>query len=440
MFHLQGEKGKMKKMTCILAALGLVFAGSINNPALSGEVDILINKLVEKGILNQSDAKQLITEMQKESARQEDAVKRVASEAATDTAKKEAKAVESKIPKWVQNTAFKGDFRLRYQHEERDDTGNPERDRFRFRWRLGADSKINDQWKAGFRLASGSSDPRSTNQTFEDQFESKSVQIDQAYATYKPCAFASVTGGKMSNPLWEPKDLIWDTDITPEGVAIKGEYEVFPKFKVFWTPAAFILDEFSGDSNDPWMLVLQPGIDWGITDMFALKVAGSHYSYYNVTGNPFNEHSANTNTRVGGNLVEDYDALALFGELGVKLPMSALPYLAVFGEWIESDADDDETAMLAGFKFGHKKVSEFGQWQVVYNYRDIERDAIPDFLPDSDFRGGSTNGKGHEVEVVFGLSKHVTIGLDYYNSELNDKQGGDAQEEDLVQVDMILSW
>ena len=177
----------MKKLTCILAVLGLVFAGSMNNPAMSGEVDILINKLVEKGILNQTDAKQLITEMQKESARQEDAVKRVASEAATDTAKKEAKAVESKIPKWVQNTAFKGDFRLRYQHEERDDTGNPERDRFRFRWRVGADSKINDQWKAGFRLASGSSDPRSTNQTFEDQFESKSVQIDQAYATYKPC-------------------------------------------------------------------------------------------------------------------------------------------------------------------------------------------------------------------------------------------------------------
>jgi hypothetical protein len=138
--------------------------------------------------------------------------------------------------------------------------------------------------------------------------------------------------------------------------------------------------------------------------------------------------------------VEDFDANALFGELGVKLPMPVLPYLALFAEWIESDADADETAWLAGFKFGHKKVNEFRQWQVVYNYRNIERDAIPDFLPDSDFRGGSTNGKGHEVEVVFGLAKHVTIGLDYYNNELNDKQGGDSQEEDLVQVDMILKW
>ena len=123
----------MKKLIFGLAVLGLVFAGSMNDFALCGEVDILINKLVEKGILNQADAKQLIMEIQKESARQEDAVKRVASETATDTAKKEAKAVESKIPKWVQNTAFKGDFRFRYQHEHRDDTGNPDRDRFRFR-------------------------------------------------------------------------------------------------------------------------------------------------------------------------------------------------------------------------------------------------------------------------------------------------------------------
>jgi len=141
----------MKKLTIVLAVLGLVFAGSMNDFAMAGEVDILINKLVEKGILNQSDAKQLIMEMQKESARQEDAVKRLASETATETVQKETKAVESKIPKWVQNTTFKADFRLRYQHEQRDDSGKPDRDRFRFRWRMDADSKINDEWKAGWR-------------------------------------------------------------------------------------------------------------------------------------------------------------------------------------------------------------------------------------------------------------------------------------------------
>jgi hypothetical protein len=121
--------------------------------------------------------------------------------------------------------------------------------------------------------------------------------------------------------------------------------------------------------------------------------------------------------------------------------MPYLPYLTFFGEYIHnvSHANDD-TAWLAGFKFGHKKVSEFGQWQLVYNYRDLERNSIPDFLPDSDFRGGSTNGKGSEVELVFGLAKHVTIGLDYYNNELNEKNGGDSQEQDLLQLDPILKW
>ena len=44
------------------------------------------------------------------------------------------------------------------------------------------------------------------------------------------------------------------------------------------------------------------------------------------------------------------------------------------------------------------------------------------------------------MELVFGLAKHVTIGLDYYNNKLNEKEGGDDQREDLVQVDMILKW
>jgi Putative porin len=290
----------MKKLMFVFVVLGLVFAGSMNDFALCGEVDVLINKLVEKGILSQSDAKLLLMEMQKESVRQEDAVKRVASETATDTVKKEAKAVESKIPKWVPNTTFKGDFRLRYQHEQQDNDGKTERDRYRFRWRVGADSQITDQWKAGFRLASGGDDPRSTNQTFTDTFSSKGIKIDEAYATYKPFSFASVTGGKMPNPLWEPKDLIWDTDITPEGFAIQGHYELFPKFKIFWNPSAFILQECSNDANDSWVLVVQPGIDWGMNDMINLKVAYSRYFFYNVDGNSLDQFSAKSNTRVNG--------------------------------------------------------------------------------------------------------------------------------------------
>jgi hypothetical protein len=73
----------MKELVIIFAAFGLVFAGSMHDYAMSSEVDILINKLVEKGVFKPSDAKQLVMEMQKESAREEDAIKRVAAETAT---------------------------------------------------------------------------------------------------------------------------------------------------------------------------------------------------------------------------------------------------------------------------------------------------------------------------------------------------------------------
>jgi len=65
----------------------------------------------------------------------------------------------------------------------------------------------------------------------------------------------------------------------------------------------------------------------------------------------------------------------------------------MFGQYVESDANDDSKGWLVGVKFGHKKVKELGQWQVKYNYRRLEKDVLSDFLPDSDFYGGATDEK-----------------------------------------------
>ena len=64
----------------------------------AGEVDVLINKLVEKGMLSISEAQELLTEMQKENDRQKADIKQVAVQAA----KEEAKTTKVKLPKWVE--------------------------------------------------------------------------------------------------------------------------------------------------------------------------------------------------------------------------------------------------------------------------------------------------------------------------------------------------
>jgi len=63
--------------------------------------------------------------------------------AAEDETKKEVPEGNAlTLPKWVQNFTFKGDLRLRYQTDKKEDSKR--RHRGRIRARLGADVKVTD--------------------------------------------------------------------------------------------------------------------------------------------------------------------------------------------------------------------------------------------------------------------------------------------------------
>ena len=62
----------------------------------------------------------------------------------------------SALPAWVKNTTLKGDFRLRYQYTDRED-GTVNRNRGRYRLRLGVVTKVNEKVDVGFGLATGGS-------------------------------------------------------------------------------------------------------------------------------------------------------------------------------------------------------------------------------------------------------------------------------------------
>ena len=417
--------------------------------ASAGEVDILIKMLVKRGILTQSDAEELKKEIREESAKEkaerEHGTKELAAETAKEVATKKAKVSISKLPQWVQNTKVEGDMRLRYQNENRDGDSSPRRERGRFRLRVGVETEVNEQWAVGFGISSGGNDPRSTNQTLEDTFSSPDLRIDYAYAKYSPFKWVGLLGGKFKNPIWKPKDLVWDSDIRPEGLAAPLEFDIHPDVALFLTPAFFILEEFKEKKGDPWMFAFQPGIKWKITDSVDFKLAGAYYAFHDVEGNRF-DFSEKTNSPAGSNTIaNDPDAIAAGAELGFKFD-GPIPYFGLFGELVKAldvdedkseDNKEDDLGYLVGFKFGHKKVEKFGQWQAEYNYRRLERDAWPDFLSDSDFYGGETNVKGHEAEFVFGLAKNVTIGADYYKAE---NIRGEEEEENLLQIDLMLKF
>lgn len=416
----------MKIKTIIAKLLTSAILVICSSSVFAGEVDILVDKLVEKNILTKSEAKVMLDEMKKEREKEE------AKKAAVDAVKDKVD-----IPDWVERTKIKGDVRVRYQTQKTDNDDSPSRNRGRMRVRLGLETEINDKWTAGIGMGSGSDDPRSNNQTFDDVFDSKGWNLDYAFASYSPIEKMSITAGKMKNPFYTTKDLMWDSDINPEGVAVELNRKLSSNVKFFGTATYLFVEEYSSSKDDPSLLAFQPGIDWKISDSVSLKFAGTYYLFNNVKGSDLSVHSAGTNSRdESGNWIYDYNSLALDAEVGISLE-NIVPYIAFFGQYVASDADTDDTGWLAGIKFGDKKVKGLGDWQFKYNYRNLEKDAWLDFWPDSDFYGGETGVKGSEVEFILGLSKNVTFGLDYYNAKPIDNSD---DKENLLQVDLVVKF
>ena len=249
----------MKRILILLLLAGVYLiplAGP--GPALAGEAEVMVKYLLKQGILTQEQAFEVMKEISKEKADSDAMVRATAEDAARKTVKKESKVV--KLPAWVDKMKMKGDLRLRYQEQNTEHDQRSDRVRMRYRLRVGVDAKVNKHWKVGFGVASGGADPRSTNETLDDWFSTKDLRIDYAYAQYQPFSWVKLIGGKFKNPLWKPKDLLWDGDIRPEGGSIVFNYKPFKPLRVWLVGGYWILEEYR--TADPYMFVVQPGIEW----------------------------------------------------------------------------------------------------------------------------------------------------------------------------------
>lgn len=447
----------MKSILSDNYACALVIALAVACPAHASDVDILIDKLVSKGVLSRADAIELAADFAHESSTStsafllsdvaSDVETEAGSEVASDlNAAPAASFVTGDDRSWWNRVKLTGDLRVRHQREELEispDIGGldiDEQDRWRIRWRTGMVAEVSDQWEVGFGLTSGGPDGRSTNQTLRRGFSTGDVRLDYAYARYDAGEHISLLAGKFNNPLWHPKDLLWDTDLRPEGVALPMAFTLGTDIEVFVTPAYLVVSEkVAGFREDSSMLVIQAGATFNLSDTIALKVAPSYYNFSGLKGNSGPVILAvPSNTRdATGSLLNDYDAVALGAQLnltGGKL----VHRLSVFGEWVHAfDSDVDETGWLLGISLGDAKVAARGDWQFTYNYRRLEADAWPEFLPDSDHLFGATNVAGSEFEFALGLAERVNLSVDYYS---HVEFLGTEIEQDLLQIDLNLKW
>ena len=125
-----------------------------------------------------------------------------------------------------------GDARVRYEYRggrlPSDDPTHPndwyERERERYRVRLGLRGTVLDDWFFGIRLETSTSD-RSTNMTFGADSNNgpfskndDSIAVGQAYLGYKGIRDFTFEGGRFAVP-FVTTSLLWDDDINVEGLA-----------------------------------------------------------------------------------------------------------------------------------------------------------------------------------------------------------------------------
>lgn len=428
----------MKKV--LLFASCCIFAATLcAAPAGAGEVDILIDVLVKKGVLSKSDAEDVLRQVKEAAWKEKDQERaeiiRGARQAVRNEIKQNPKLFADILPAWVRKMKLKGDLRLRYESTDRDDT--PDRNRARYRLRLGVVTQINDKIDVGFGIASGGADPRSTNETMDNSFERGDLRLDYAYARYRPWSWLTLVGGKFENPLFRPSDLLWDSDIRPEGAAAQLAYTLSPAVDLFMNTGYFVIDERSGDENDPTMYVIQSGSKITFRNIY-FKNAVALYRFNNYKGQRQADvnYSSGTNTvrRFKNTLKYDYDALAVSGELGYKTRFARMPFIALFGDAVKNNSTGgDDTGYLVGVKFGSQKVKKRHDWQLMTRYERLERDAWPDMLPDSDTYDGETGVRGYKASLTYGLFDNINFCATYFNTK---KISGPSLDEDKVQLDL----
>ncbi len=344
-----------------------------------------------------------------------------------------------RLPSWMSGLTYSGDLRLRYEGITYDDPDAKNRNHGRVRLRFGMEKKITDEVMAGLRLASGSSDdPTSTNQTFTDDFSEKMIWFDLAYITYKPawCGSTTIGAGKVKNP-FKTTNMVWDSDVNPEGVYTITSLPGTDAFKPFVTTAFFMAKDQSS-AHDANMAGVQGGFDLTVADNLKWTLVGTYYDWFEIE-EPGNFYSARGNTVSDGFLTaDDFDILNVTNYLSTSVADRPLSFFVDYAKNIGEDApapdSGKDTAYSAGLTYGSAKAK--GDWSVSYAYKRIEANAVVGSFVDSDF--GYANRKGHVVSAAYALHKNVTAEL----TGIFAKPVSDAasQETATVLADLVFKW
>ena len=338
----------------------------------------------------------------------------------------------------IEKITVKGD--LKYRYENIKTQGKPDRERSRVRARISGIAKPTKDIELGIGLASGGSDPVSTNQTLGSGGTSKGVVLDLAYLSWELGNGFSVLGGKFKNVFYRPEKntMMWDGDYNPEGLAV-----TYNRGPIFVNTGLNWLESDSKVDDPIAMLGLQIGYAAEIKSS-ALTIGAGFYDFpvkerevFRGDNDDFFGNSflcTDSEALLGCTYNHDYEEIEVFAHLQTSLANQPTTFYADYVH--NRGASDQNKGLEVGLIFG--KASEPASWQIGYSYRDLEADAVFGAVSESDVGGGGTDVKGHVLKGKFAVNRSWKLVLTYFDNkkEMSRKN----QKYDRFQIDTELKF
>lgn len=400
---------KKAHLKSLLGATMIGAMAAVSTPAMATNEAMLdlLKILKDKGSISAQEYELLTNAAKADGEKVEGSINEMKAEVKADQ-----KEMSKKLS-WAEKIKIKGDTRFRYESINTENGGGQVNDRLRLRARIGAYANVNDDVKAGFRLASNVS-ATSTNETLSNQFGGIPVAVDLAYIDWAPqmlnSSFKTNTYfGKFKQPWMKVNDLIWDGDTNPDGAAIKSEFTM-DGFKLIPSVGYYVLTQGPNGAS-----ITQDG--YLVHGQLASKIGKNYKLGISYFG--FENDSGSDN---------EEKIFELFGEAKIKgLPLP----LTIFGSYANNmnDTDelatDDTDAYSIGFKTKYKK------FKASYEWRDEGINAVNNNFNNSDFHDDS---EGHIIKAGYKISKNFSLGGTYFITDKN--LATNLQERDRLQIDL----
>jgi hypothetical protein len=348
---------------------------------------------------------------------------------------------------WATKIKARGDLRYRHEeiHRERIATSDEgittvedaeDRYRHRIRARFGIDAQVSDHLKTTLGLSTGeNNDPRSSNQSLDDNGTRKSIGLEMAYADWNFAQGANLVLGKQPYPFYRPgQSLFFDNDFNPEGGAIKYERgSLFGSGYAWWMNEQHN-DNPSAEDGDTYVFGAQLGVKMPIGDASNFVGFGHYFNCSGCQGqSPLFNGVSNGNTTYPDSsiLVFDYEIGELGAEFNTQIGSLPLQLWANYAQNMASDVEED-TAYNVGVRLG--RASNPRTWEAAAMYQSIDKDALFGQFIDSDFGNGNTDTEGWALRGAYAPVRNIAVNLTYFINTLN-KDVGTELDYDRLQLD-----